>query len=113
MVYGTYITIHKYICVHNHVLCVCACAYSKEESNGVVEESNQNDKEQNGKYGADDSTHLYLFMIGDEGCGYDVGHQQEIHDKVEDQQRHGVLVLTKKITPISWLRCVKELQGQN
>ena len=73
---------------------MCVSAYSKEESDGVVEESNQNNKEENGKYGTDDSTHLHLLVVGDEGRGYDVGHQQEVHDKVEDQQGHGVLVLT-------------------
>ena len=61
-------------------VCVCVFAYSKEQPYGIVKEANQNDKEQNGKYGTDDSTHLDLFLVWDEGRGYNVGHQQEIDD---------------------------------
>ena len=49
-----------------------------------MEEANQNDKEENSKYGADDTTHLHLLLVWDEGRGYDDSHQQEIDDKVED-----------------------------
>ena len=91
----------------------CVCAYPKEESYGIVEEPDQNDKEEDSKYGADDATHLDLFVVRDEGRGYDVSHQQEIDNKIEDQEWHSVLVLTKKTTPIHRLWCVKELQGES
>ena len=71
--------------VHTIQVHMYICAYSKEQSYGIVEEADQNDKEQNSKYGADDTTHLDLLLVRDEGRGYDVSHQQEIDDKVEDQ----------------------------
>ena len=46
---------------------------------------------------------VHLLLVRDEGRGYDVGHEQEIDNKVEDQQRDRVLVLPQKTTPIHWL----------
>ena len=62
-----------------------------------------NVKEENGKDGADYATHVHLLLVRDEGRGYDVGHKQEIDNKVEDQQRDRVLVLPQKTTSIHWL----------
>ena len=78
-----------------------------------MEKTNQYDKEEDGKDGTDDATHVHLLLVRDEGRGNDVGHQEEVDGQVEDQQGERVLVLPQKATPIHWLGRVKELQKKN
>ena len=69
-------------------MCLCIVgmmSYPEEESDGKVKKANQNEEEENSKDGADYATHVNLLLVCDEGCGYDVSHQQEVDDQVEDQ----------------------------
>ena len=43
-----------------------------------MQEANESDKEHHSKDGADYATHVDLLLVCDEGCGYDVGHKEEI-----------------------------------
>ena len=79
------------------------CSYPEEQTYGKMEKANENDKEENSKDSADDSAHVHLLLVRDEGRGYDVGHEQEVDNQVEDYQGDGVLVLPQETTPINWL----------
>lgn len=53
-----------------------------------MQEANERQKQEGGKDGAHDAAHAYLLLVADEGCGYDVCHQQEIDNHIEGQVCH-------------------------
>ena len=65
-----------------------------------MQEPYEGHEQEEGKDGAHDATEPDLFLVTDEGCGYDVSHQEQIDYAVEDEVGERVFVFVEKIPPL-------------
>ena len=71
-------------------------SYPKEESNSKMEEAYESEEKEGCKYSPHDAAHSYLLLVTDEGSGYDVGQQQQVHEHIKHEISHRGLVLGQK-----------------